>query len=400
MEQSSPYVFRLESDKAVLWKSKPPLLTSLDLELTERCNNNCIHCYLNLPADDSESKARELSTAQIKNILAEAAQLGCLSVKFTGGEPLLREDFNELYVFARTLGLRVLIFTNATLLTPELATLFAEIPPLEPLEITVYGMNQGSYESISRVADSYKCHRRGIELLLKNEVPFVVSSALLPPNMNEMAEFRSWASTLPWMDTPPSCTVLFDLRCRRDSPEKNRLIKQLRLTPVQVQEILSRNKVEYQKEMGEFCSTFIRPPGKNLFPCGAGLNRISVDAYGYCQPCILLRHPETLYDLKTGSLKDGLTNFFPELRKKKAVDPDYLERCARCFLKGLCEQCPGKSWMEHGTLDTPVEYLCTIAHFSARELGLLRGREMGWEVTDWRERIRNCRPQNLLKSIM
>jgi radical SAM protein with 4Fe4S-binding SPASM domain len=392
MNQHSPYAVRFQSDKAPLWKGKPPLLTALDLELTERCNNNCIHCYINLPADDSESAASELSTEQLKSILAEAAQLGCLSVKFTGGEPLLREDFEELYVFARRLGLRVLIFTNGTLITPKLATLFAEILPLEAIEITVYGMNRGSYESISRATGSYNRHRRGIELLLKNKVPFVVKTALLPPNMNEISEFRSWASTLPWMDTLPSSTMLFDLRCRRDSQEKNRLIKQLRLSPVQIQAILNQNKVEYQREMGQFCSKFIGPPGESLFSCGAGVNRISVDAYGYCQACTFLRHPETVYDLKAGSLKDGLTNFFPKLREKKAEDPDYLKRCARCFLKGLCEQCPGKSWSEHGTLDTPVEYLCEIAHCSARDLGLLKGREMAWEVTDWKERIGNCRP--------
>jgi radical SAM protein with 4Fe4S-binding SPASM domain len=390
----------LELDKALLWKGNPPLLAALDLELTERCNNNCIHCYINLPADDSESAARELSTEQIKNILAEAAQLGCLSVKFTGGEPLLRQDFEELYVFARRLGLRVVLFTNGTLITPKLATLFAEIPPLEPLEITVYGMNQGSYESISRVAGSYKCHRRGMDLLLKYEVPFVVSTALLPPNREEMDEFRSWASTLPWMETTPSCTILFDLRCRRDSEEKNRLIKQLRPTPVQVQEILSRNEIDYRREMGEFCSTFIGPPGESLFPCGAGMQRVSVDCYGYSQPCTLLRHPETVYNLKTGSLRDGLTKFFPQVREKKASDPDYLKRCARCFLKGLCEQCPGKSWLEHGTLDMPVEYFCEIAHVLARYLGLLGEREMGWEVTDWRERISNCRSQDQLELIV
>jgi radical SAM protein with 4Fe4S-binding SPASM domain len=390
----------LASDKASLWKGNPPLLTALDLELTERCNNNCIHCYINLPADDPVSKARELSTEQIQKILAEAAHLGCLSVRFSGGEPLLREDFEELYVFARRLGQKVLLFTNGTLITPGLATLFAKIPPLEPIEITVYGINQGSYESVSRASGSYNNYKRGIDLLLKNKVPFVVKTALLPSNRKEIDELRRWASTLPWMETTPSCTILFDLRCRRDSEEKNRLIKQLRLTPAQVQKTLSRNETDYRKEMGEFCSTFIGPPGESLFPCGAGMQRVSVDSYGYCQPCTLLRHPETVYDLKAGSLRDGLTKFFPQIREKKASNPDYLKRCVRCFLKGLCEQCPGKSWLEHGTLDTPVEYFCEIAHVSARYLGLLGEREMGWEVTDWRERIRNSQPQGLLELIV
>jgi hypothetical protein len=87
-----------------------------------------------------------------------------------------------------------------------------------------------------------------------------------------------------------------------------------------------------------------------------------------------------------------MTDFFPRLRRLKAQNPDYLRRCARCFLKGLCEQCPGKSWMEHGTLDTPVEYLCQVAHAQGRHLGLLADGESAWEVTDWERRLqRFCR---------
>jgi hypothetical protein len=67
--------------------------------------------------------------------------------------------------------------------------------------------------------------------------------------------------------------------------------------------------------------------------------------------------------------------------------PGGLERCARCFLKGLCEQCPAKSWTEHGTLDTPVEYLCQVAHAQALYLGLLTEGEHALEIAYWRARI-------------
>ena len=60
-------------------------------------------------------------------------------------------------------------------------------------------------------------------------------------------------------------------------------------------------------------------------------------------------------------------------------------RC--CFLKGLCEQCPAKSWMEHGTLDTPVKYFCEIAHAQAEFLGLLEENEKAWEIKDWKKRM-------------
>ena len=58
-----------------------------------------------------------------------------------------------------------------------------------------------------------------------------------------------------------------------------------------------------------------------------------------------------------------------------------------CFLKGLCEQCPAKSWTENGTLDTPVEYLCSVAHAQARWMGWLKDGEKAWEVKDWKERV-------------
>jgi radical SAM protein with 4Fe4S-binding SPASM domain len=384
--KTEAYFTRQDIDKANLWCDNKPLLRHLDIELTERCNNNCIHCSINLPADDIDAKQKELSTEEVKKILAQAISLGCISVRFTGGEPLLREDFEELYIFARKSGLKVLIFTNATLITPHLAELFSYIPPLEKIEVTVYGMKKSSYEAVTRVPGSFEAFWQGVGLLLEKKVAFVVKAVLLPQNKDEMDEFENWAATIPWMNRPPSYSMFFGLRSRREDDIKNESIKGLRLKPEEGLKILSRRKNEYIKEMKDFCSKFMRPPKDKLFSCGAGCGGC-VDAYGYFQLCMLVRHPACIYDLKNGSLKDALTNFFPKLREIKANNSEYLKRCAKCFLKGLCEQCPAKSWAEHGTLDTPVEYLCDVAHAQARFLGLLGEIEKAWEVGNWRGRI-------------
>ena len=383
------YVTRTSAAQHQLWKNRPPLLGLLDLELTERCNNDCIHCCINLPEDDVQARSRELSTSRIIAILKEAAALGALSVCFTGGEPLLRDDFTDLYLGARRLGLKVMLLTNARLITPDLARLFARIPPLEKIEVTVYGMRRESYEAVSRVGGSFEQFRRGVGLLLNNKVPFVVKGAVLPPNRKEMEEFETWATTIPAMHTPPTPTyaMFFDLRGRRDSPFKNRLIRSLRVSPEDGVILARRQGRAYLQEMRQICGKFMGPPGDLLFSCGAG-HGACVDAYGKLQPCLLLRHPEMVYDLHKGSLKEALTHFFPRLRKEtRAANPDYLARCTRCFLKGLCEQCPAKSWAEHGTLDTPVEYFCRVAHAQARDLGLLEEGEHAWEVENWKERI-------------
>src|SRR5208337_1134406 len=149
----------------------------------------------------------------------------------------------------RRLGLKVMLFTNARLITPDLASLFARIPPLEKIEVTVYGMRRESYEAVSRVGGSYEEFRRGVGLLLNKKVPCVVKGAVLPPNRKEMEEFEPWAITIPAMDTPPTYAMFFDLRGRRDSTAKNRLIRSLRVSPEDGVMLLRRQGRAYLQEM-------------------------------------------------------------------------------------------------------------------------------------------------------
>lgn len=381
------YLITRGINRPFLGLDKPLLLGNLDMELTERCNNNCVHCYINLSASDICASKKELTCEEIKKILKEAESLGCRRVRFTGGEPFLRKDFEELYIFARKLGLSVLIFTNATLITPQLANLFARIPPLEKIEITVYGMRKSSYEGVTRTAGSFKLFQNGVKLLLEKKIPFLVKAALLPQNKEEINVIEKWVRNISGINQPPLFSIFFNLRCRRER-SKNMLIKKLRLSGEEGFKILLRNKKEYIKEMKDFASKFMYPPGDMIFSCGSGRGGGCVDAYGKFQPCLMLRSPECSYDLKAGSLKDALENFFPKLRAKKALNPEYLKRCANCFLKSFCEQCPARSWEEHGTLDTPVEYCCEVTHALARSLGLLKSEEKGWEIRDYRERIK------------
>jgi len=382
----SAHVRRVPSGRARLWASRTPVLTRLDIELTERCNNDCVHCSVNRPAGDRDARAREWPAASWKKLLDEAAGLGCLVVRLTGGEPTLRGDFEDIYLHARRLGLRVMIFTNATLVTPRLARALKDVPPLEAVEVSVYGMRRESYEAVTRTPGSHEAFRRGLGLLAENGVPFVVKGVFLPATRGETGEFEAWAAALPGRSAEPSYAVLFDLRSRRDGG-KNESIAALRASPDEFVRFSRRRGDRTVAEWGEFCARTGGARGDRLFACQPSGTSAAVDPYGRLQYCLGLRHPDTVYDLARGSLRAAMTEFLPAVRAIRAADPSYLERCGRCFLKGLCEQCPAKSWAEHGTLDTPVEYYCGIAHAQAVAAGLLRPGEKAWTVADAETRL-------------
>ena len=362
-----------------------PLLAQMDFELTERCDNDCRHCCVNLPLDDARALAAEVSTQRAREILAEAADLGLLRVRFTGGEPLVRDDFAELYEYTRRLGIAVTLATNARRVTPELASLLSEIPPRSPAEVTVYGMSAATYEAMTRRKGSFAEFRRGVGLLGQAGVPLKLSGAFRPPYTGEMKELAAWAAGLPTVVDAPSQVMFYDLRRRRDSSRRNRSIEDVRADPAEVLPAAAE-AAGHEAVSAEFCRAFCGPSGDTLFACDIG-KRPALDPYGILHACSVLRDPALAYDLSTGSLREAVTEAFPRLREMKATDPAYLERCARCFLAGYCEQCPARSYAEHGVLDRPVEYQCRIAQEQARRLGLLAAGEHPWEVTDWKERI-------------
>ncbi|MBM4348854.1 MAG: radical SAM protein, partial [Deltaproteobacteria bacterium] len=316
------HVQKLKFHESNIWHNKKPLLNQMDIELTERCNNNCIHCCINLKESDADALSSEMDTDFVKRILTQAATLGCLAVRFTGGEPLLRDDLPDLYLFARRLGMEVILFTNARLITTELAELLSKVHPRRVVEVSVYGMNPDSYDRVAGHAGAFFEFRRGVDLLLRYKVPFIVKGPHLRFLKGDQETFEAWAATIPSMDKKPLYSMNFDLRYRRDDPVKNACITRLRATPEEVAAALSSNSL-YLKEMAQFCGRFMGPSGDQLFNCGAG-HGTCIDAYGRAQLCLPLRHAETSVDLHEVTLKHTLEELFPAMRRIKATNLDYL----------------------------------------------------------------------------
>lgn len=330
---------------------------SATVELTARCNLRCAHCYINLPAGDRQAREQELSYQQWARILDEMAAEGCLWVLITGGEPLLRPDFRDIYLHAKKLGMLTTLFTNGTLLTPEVADLLQEWPPFE-VEITVYGRTKETYEQVTRMPGSYEKCLRGIDLLLERGIPLTLKTMIMSLNIHEYWDLKDWVES-------------FGLTFRSDMALTARLDggtepAAVRLTPEQVVDIDMRDQGRLQ-----LWQQMIKVSGRrardrtHLHHCGAGVDSFHLDAYGGMYMCLMLRHAR--YDLMQGSLAEGWQEFIPRLREQK---PRGEYRCLQCDLLFMCRQCPGWAFLEHGTLETPVDYVCRVTHRLAQELGI------------------------------
>lgn len=347
------------------------------VELTERCNNDCIHCYINRPEHDPQALHSEMSTATVINFLEQACELGCLRVTFTGGEPLLRHDFRALYTHARRLGFIITLFTNGRLIDSEWIELFVEMPPGRPIELTTYGMTAAVYDRVVRRQGAFAEFENGIDLLRRRQVPFVVKMAVLNENKHQTDLYKKWLAGILPQAVPGFITDL-NLRVRRDDPARDQQIRQQRISAEEALALFT-DQPQARSAARDFCREFAGSRGAALFHCGMGEN-IAVDAYGMILGCLLLRDPELQVPLQDGALRFAIEEFFPQRVKRTAGNSDYLFRCARCSLFGYCDQCPAQSYLEYGVLDAPVAHLCSAAHLRARQFGLIPADIPGWEI--------------------
>lgn len=164
---------------------------SASMELTERCNLHCVHCYLGDQDALRQNRARELNTAQWLKVIDQIADLGCLYLLITGGDPLIRKDFAEIYTHARRRGLLVTVFTNGTLVTDAMVELFRELPPFV-IEVTLYGATQATYEAITGVPGSYARCLAGFEKLRALGLDARLKTILMKPNQQEFQQIADF----------------------------------------------------------------------------------------------------------------------------------------------------------------------------------------------------------------
>jgi radical SAM protein with 4Fe4S-binding SPASM domain len=364
------YISSIALPEFALWdkiKSRRSLI-SFELELTARCNNNCRHCYINLPAGDNTAREKELTISEINRLADEAVSLGACWCLLTGGEPLLRRDFPDIYLLLKKKGLLVSVFTNANLITGEHIKLFRRYPPRD-IEVSVYGVTEETYEAVTRTPGSYKTFMRGLQLLTNGEVKIRLKAMMLRSNFHEFAKISGFCrqKTKDYYRFDPFLHLRYD----RD-PERNRDIQAERLTPEEIVK-LETSDPERFKVLENNIHSYIRTDKEEktdnrLFLCGMGNGSFVMGSDGLFRLCSSLNHPDFRYDWRNGNLEEAWNRFTPRVVETRAEENPMTLECKICPIINLCLWCPAHAHLETGNLDRKVDYFCRVAHARAKNL--------------------------------
>ena len=319
-------------------KANVPL--SVQLDLTYRCNERCVHCYLD--HDDHG----EMTTAEIKHLLNEMAEAGVFILTLSGGEIFLRKDFFELLEYARrTLMFCVKLKTNAIMIREREAARIRDLG-VESVQISIYSHRPEVHDAITLVPGSLKRSLDAVRFLKSQGLRVIVANVLMTQNMQDYPAVRALAAELGVECTlDPTITPMMD---------GDRSVLSLGVDQNALRQVF--RDASLVGDVEEFCAVSTNPDEDALenLPCSAGHTSCYVSPYGDVYPCVqfplptgnvrkrrfidIWRHSDAMNDVRSIRLKD-------------------LTTCTSCSHVTSCTRCPGLAFLE-GNMRGPSSQDC------------------------------------------
>jgi radical SAM protein with 4Fe4S-binding SPASM domain len=342
---------------------------SVHFDLTYRCNERCVHCYLD--HDDHG----ELTTAECLTVMKDLASAGTLFLTFSGGEIFLRPDLYEILAEARRLHFDVSLKTNALLLTEERAARLREFG-VRRVQISVYSDIPEVHDAITKVPGSLQRTLAAIPLLLEQGLQVKLACPLMRENLLAYRGVMALAEKIgvPYV-LDLTITPMMD---GNEAPLAHR-IPVSSLLPVMQDPALhackpqptaeaARAMQDYPATIGSAVSSGIESSAYEDLPCSAGHNSCYISPYGDVFPCVQL--PQAAGNLRRERFRD-IWYHAPQLERLRGIRESQLPVCSRCEIRSYCERCPGLALMEGGDLLGAYERACELAEQKAGLAGVI-----------------------------
>ncbi|HLV87151.1 MAG TPA: radical SAM protein [Candidatus Sulfotelmatobacter sp.] len=312
---------------------------SVQLDITYRCNERCVHCYLD------HNDHGEMTLAEIRHLLDEMAEAGVFILTLSGGEIFVRKDFFEILEYARRLMFCVKLKTNAVLIGQNEARRIKALG-VESVQISIYSHRPEIHDAITLIPGSLKRSLDGIRLLKSEGLRVIIANVLMTQNAQDYSSVRALAAELGVETTlDPTVTPMMDGdRSPLSLGVNQNALRQVFRDPGLVGDV------------DEFCAIPAAAGADELdsTPCSAGHTACYVSPYGDLFPCVqfplptgnvrkqrfidIWRHSDSMNDVRSIRLKD-------------------LPTCTQCTHLSNCTRCPGLAFME-GNMRGPSSQDC------------------------------------------
>lgn len=356
--QSNTQGSRTTQDYLLQHDRKHPRLACLQIELTSRCNERCIHCYI---PNASKDKGCYLSFEHFKNIIDQFSEMNGLIVGLTGGEALMNKDFIPMLRYCRKKDLKITLLSNLTLLNDEIVKALKETN-VSLVQVSLYSMNHDIHDAITKQRGSFIRTKNAIEKLRKEDVPVLISCPVMKANRKDYISVMDYAHSMK-MQAQTDYVMMAE-----SDFDKHNLTNRLSLKETEelLHDMMSHDRIENlapQESMPLAVSS--KEELERMPMCGAGINDLSISAEGNVYPCAGWEG-YVVGNVFNQSLKEiwETSTKLNEIRKIKHKD---FPKCLDCEAQDFCNMCLVRNYNEsHGDMFKINNHFCKVAFLNKR----------------------------------
>jgi radical SAM protein with 4Fe4S-binding SPASM domain len=338
-----------------------PLISSLQFELSSRCNERCIHCYI---PNGKKNKGFDMPLNKVKSILDEYSSMGGLHVTLSGGEAFLHKDLLEICRYCREKDLRISILSNLISLKEEQIPILKEVN-LSLIQTSLYSMDPKIHDFITTVPGSHAKTKAAIELLVKNDIPVQISCPIMKANRKGYADVLEYAKGL-----KIKAQTDYIMMAQADF-DTNNLAN--RISIEETEELLRdiiEHDIDYKKMVEE------KPPVSDFIAfdlerykkqpvCGVGYDNCCITANGDVYPCAGWQN-YVLGNVYKQPLKE-IWEQSPRVKELRKITQASFPQCLECEARDYCARCLVRNYNESGGDMFKInEHFCKVAFLNKR----------------------------------
>jgi len=342
-----------------------PQLTNLHIEITSKCNERCIHCYI--PHD---YKVNSIEPDLFYDVLKQCKKMRLLHLTLSGGEPMLHKNFCDFLRKCKEYDFSVNVLSNLTLLDDEIIKEM-KTNPLLGVQVSLYSMNSNIHDEITQMNGSFVKTKNAILKLIENDIPLQISCPIMKQNKNSYDEVIKWAKKHK-IHVGDDYVII---------AKYNHTIQNLscRLSINEIKEVINdrvANDAKYLEQM-EIEAEKKKNITSNDIVCSICHSSICITDNGNVYPCAGWQDC-VVGNVKETSLND-IWNYSEKVQHLRGLRKKDFPKCIQCIDKEFCTMCMVRNANENSKGDPLVvnEFFCNIAKLN-RQIML-----------EWKEELMN-----------